>query len=223
MKFSNVFLCLLLFVLFSCNAVKDEGFLNLSAVNAKSKSQNFENESFWESLTPVEINNLYWGGKPENKDDLDASFKACYDSNYVYLNIKVIDQIRYTHFIPKDSLERTLWNPDDYDQIKLFFDIKDNKNSSQNKFECKFNYGIDSVFGSADLIKNIKVVREEDSKSYGVKLRIPYKGLGLSFDTRNYIKGFNIVVSDNDNPFSKEHLDILSQWKTLLGVYFATR
>lgn len=204
----------------SCtNKKTDEKLFNYQMIFNKDVSNEiFSDNNIWDNVKPNRIEQLYWGALPKDTLDLYPSFKLILDYNNIYFRVRVQDDIKYTHPIPKDSLERILWNYNGYDQVELAF-FKNNIIFFEDPIEVinlKFNYGIDSFVEKSEVVKHIKFLQEEDSISYTVTIQIPWKIIGLEPAKYKKLK-FDVRVYDNDRKFDIKGYDVFSKWETYLG------
>jgi hypothetical protein len=209
MKFINNMVIIiffnLLFTFLSCK--------NQIQNNYVKRENNFlyKSDSAWITIKEDSIYHFYWGIKPIDKSDFSGHFQIAWNDSNIFFRIHILDDVKYTHPIPTDSLERTLWDPNDYDQISLLFDVNNNE-----KYDVKysFNYSLDSVFGSFKTKKGVEFIQKDTKGGYIMKIKIPL--CNIKKVEQGSLR-FQIIVNDHDRRYDQQGKDILGRWESQIG------
>ncbi len=166
-------------------------------------------EEIWFKTQP---NNLYlfFGQEAEDSLDFKATYKVLQYAENMFFFISVYDQIKYTHPKPTNKYDLKLWNPTDYDKVKLEFHINNNVGDN---YIISLNYGLDSIFTSNITPKDIKAVLSETPLGYNTEFMIPLKFFKEGIIT------FNLFITDHDKRFHKEGFDVYGRYESLYGAW----
>ncbi len=164
----------------------------------------------WDSTKYPATYVVYGKGDWTGSEDLEASFRVAWDSDYLYVAVKVYDD-KYI----QDATGADLYKGDSI-EILLDTNLYGDLNSaylSGDDYQIGISPGkinIDGekeVFrwfpsGSAGGISGAKVASSKEEGIYRVEAAIPWSAFGVSPASGKQF-GFGLSVSDNDNPGEK--------------------
>lgn len=160
---------------------------------------------------------VYGKDKHENKEDLEGSYRIGWDSTYLYLAVKVIDD-KYVQnatgadIFKGDSIEllldtdlmgdlsSTSLSSDDYQLV-----ISPGKGSTAGDKEAYLYY----PSGNAGGRPQVKISSAGGDGTYRVEAAIPWSVFGIT-PASGQRYGFAISVSDNDNTSANEQQSMVS-------------
>ncbi len=132
--------------------------------------------------------------------DLSGRFKAVWDAEHLYFLFTIYDDIKFRNNLPANASEQQLWAAWKNDDIELFFDMNNDKESGfhpeEDDFRYDFIYDYDSVMTDGNA-RGISFAQTDFDKGYVLEVRIPWKNLKYAPGQDNAF-GFEINVSDND-------------------------
>jgi hypothetical protein len=163
----------------------------------------------WSEWTNAEVPSgyvVFGGGNWINANDLNSSFKAAYDSNYLYIAAKVVDDVYaqnstgYKIYLG-DSLEILL-------DTNLTGDYY-NRGLTSDDYQLGISAGKGSITGPKEAYlwyptnlrgarTNVVIASQSLSDGYRVEAAIPWSIFGVTPASGTHF-GFAFSVSDNDN------------------------
>jgi hypothetical protein len=132
--------------------------------------------------------------------DLSGRFKAVWDAENLYFLFTIYDDIKFRNNLPANPSEQRLWASWKNDDVELFFDMNNDKESGfhpdQDDFRYDFVYNYDSV-ATVGNARGIRFAHTDFDKGYVLEVSIPWKNLKYA-PGRDNAFGFEMNISDND-------------------------
>lgn len=164
----------------------------------------------WDSTKYPATYVVYGSSEWTNSADLEASFRVAWDSDYLYIAVKVFDD-KYIQdatgmdIYKGDSLE-ILLDTNLYGDLNTAYLSGDDYQIGISPGKIDID-GEKEVFrwfpsGSAGGISGAKVASSEGDGVYRVEAAIPWSAFGVSASAGKQF-GFGFSISDNDNPGEK--------------------
>lgn len=160
----------------------------------------------WESTKYPATYVVYGKGDWTNSEDLEASFRVAWDSDYLYVAVKVYDD-KYI----QDATGMNIYKGDSIEILldtNLYGDLNANYLSGDD-YQIGISPGKISIdgekevfrwfpSGSAGGISGAKVASSKEDGIYRVEAAIPWSAFGVSPSSGKQF-GFGLSISDNDN------------------------
>jgi hypothetical protein len=176
-----------------------------------------DSDEVWSKSNWHSISQVWLGPKPMAAGDFEGKFKVAWDSQYLYILVKVVDDVL------SDDHVNPLQNWWDDDCVEVFLDENRSKGDHW-KNNNAFAYHISTKYDAIDLDSNgnpinlksnIKVVMDTIA-SHTYLWEIAMKVYGASFSVNNpeasrvllspkKLMGFTIAYCDNDNGTTREN------------------
>lgn len=179
-----------------------------------------EDDAIWSMIEPVAITNVFNYEEPT----VESYFKLFYTDEYIYLLIKVDDDVHFPAWIAEDT--KNEWK---YDKVEVYFDVnnvlKDGKGPAYTDGYMapghyqmapalkEDTYGVphepkNVIYGSLSELVTIAYTLKEDNSGYVMEYRFPMYGFtndqDAPLDVNAFMAlpqglGFDVLVVDNDN------------------------